>query len=259
MFAPQAITSDNASQATKLLKGLIPAWSELNALLVGYNPETGQNIWGQGTLPETAQAGWLKILNEAQHFANFVNSDIFKNPPRRAINYSNTTSDLGQVQQGLDFVTLAKSYLAPAMSRKLTWAQALPAGTYIPRTIENLKINASSIEKYAGLLYPAYEAGGSTAAYELKNDALTKTMNRLDQSNDWNYANYQSFFDQATVVLNKINTTKDINTVAVDTQKMRDKAVAIAMGTPTSKADPRFLGFYKKFYQSTFGPIEEVK
>ena len=259
MFAPQAITSDNASQATKLLKGLIPAWSELNALLVGYNPETGQNVWGQGTLPETAQAGWLKILNEAQHFANFVNSDIFKNPPRRAINYSNTTSDLGQVQQGLDFVTLAKSYLAPAISRKLTWAQALPAGTYIPRTIENLKINASSIEKYAGLLYPAYEAGGSTAAYELKNDALTKTMNRLDQSNDWNYANYQSFFDQATVVLNKINTTKDINTVAADTQKMRDKAVAIAMGTPTSKADPRFLGFYKKFYQSTFGPIEEVK
>jgi len=47
--------------------------------------------------------------------------------------------------------------------------------------------------------------------------------------------------------------------VAADTQKMRDKAVAIAMGTPTSKADPRFLGFYKKFYQSTFGPIEEVK
>jgi hypothetical protein len=262
MFAPQAITLDNSSQAAKLLKSLIPAWNELNTLLIGgYNPETGKYDVRQGTLENTVQAGLLETLNLGQHFANIINEN-FGGAPRRGLNYTNTTGDLAQVQQGLDFVNLAKSYLAPAIQRKMTWTQALPAGTYIPDVIANQKVSSASIEQYASILYPAYSGSGLSAAYGAKQDALKTLLNKMNQSNDWNYSNYKSFFDQAVVVENKLTRDKDPNAIANLTQQMRDKAVAIAMGTPSLpdyKGDKRFLAFYKKYYQSTFGPIEEAK
>lgn len=251
MFGPQAVTPQNAGDMATLMKQLIPAWSELNGLLWGRNQQTGASQFGLGTLPETLRAGGYELMNLGQHFADYVSGQ-----KRDIADFKETMDIAGQQSAGFDFVTSAKSILAQHVLAGNSWdsipgAPAVLAGD-AAAGIAPQKINTSSIEQYAHILYPAYVPGASVSAGLAKAQQAKDIINSMRNDQTFGPA-YRSFYDQAEYVVGVLRKSKDYATIADLSNQIRQKAVILA------EYDPRFLNFYKKFYASSLGPIEMVK
>jgi hypothetical protein len=190
-------------------------------------------------------------MNLGQHFADYVSGQ------KRDITGFKETMDLaGQQSAGFDFVTAAKSILAQHVLAGDSWdsipgAPAVLAGD-AAAGIAPQKINTSSIEQYAHILYPAYVPGASVSAGLAKAQQAKDIINSMRDDKTFGPA-YRSFYDQAEYVIGVLRKSKDYATIADLSNQIRQKAVILA------EYDPRFLNFYKKFYASSLGPIEMVK
>jgi hypothetical protein len=249
MFGPQAVTPENSGSMATLLKQLIPAWSELNKLLWGRNQQTGASQFGLGTLPETLRAGAYELMNNAQHF-----SDDIAGKHRDITGYKETMDIAGQQSAGFDFVTSAKAILAPNILAGQSWDSIPGAPAILAGDADNppQKINSTTIEQYAHLLYPKYVPGASVSAGLAKAQQAKDFINSMRDDKTFGSA-YRSFYDQAEYVVGVLRKSKDYATIADLSNQIRQKAVILA------EYDPRFLNFYKKFYASSLGPIEMVK
>jgi hypothetical protein len=243
MFGPQAVTPQNAASMSTLLKQLIPAWSEINSLLWGRNAQTGESQFGQGALPGTLRAGWYELKNKGQHFA-----DDIAGRHRDITGYQETMVPTAQQQAGMDFVTSAKGVLAGHILAGDTW-DSIPNA---PADLLGQKINTTSIEQYANILYPAYIPGASVSKGLAKASEVRNIISSMKGDSTY-YDAYKSFYDQAEYVLAILKRSKDYAKISDLSEQMRTKAVFMA------EHDPRFINFYNKFYASALGPIEKVK
>ena len=250
MFGPQAVTPTSAPNMNTLLKQLIPAWSELNGILWGRNPQSGQSRFGYGTLPETLRSGLYELMNRAEHVGNVVAQQH-----RSLTDYTETMDATAQQQAGMDFVTSAKSILAPNIAAGMTWDQIpnAPADLAAPDANGNpQKVNSTTIQTWAHELYPAYIPGGSVTAALAKQTAAKDFMRSMRNDKTFGAA-YSYFYQQANSAISIINKSSDMSVIAQEGDKIRQMAVTMA------EYDPRFLSFYKKFFASALGPIEEIK
>ena len=243
MFGPQAVTPQNAASTSTLMKQLIPAWSELNSLLWGRNAQTGASEFGKGTVPSTVLSGWWELKNKAQHFA-----DDISGKHRVITGYQETMVPAAQQQAGMDFVTSAKGVLGGHILAGDTW-DSIPNA---PQDLLGQKINTTTIEQYAHMLYPEYAPGASVSAGLAKAQKVKDVISSMKGDTTY-YDAYKSFYDQAEYVLGVLSKSHDYAKIADLSDQMRTKAVFMA------EHDPRFINFYNKYYASSLGPIEKVK
>ena len=236
IFSPQSITPINGAKALNTWKNAIPAISELNTLLFNYQASTGKADF-KGSIPETAQTGYWAARNAEQHLQSLITG-------HKALPDHTTLTSQAQVQAGLEIVNQLKVQLANVIGKNVKW----PDDPLVPKVIRGQVINATSIGSYAQSMYPAYDPSiGTGLALARQRDAVNY-VNNLQGT--YRYEAYNAFQNIAVKAVRKLNTTRDPESIKTIVQPLRAAAVNIA------EQDPRFALFYKKYYQSAFGPIE---
>ena len=236
LFGPQRIAPANAAEAVRQVGALIPALGELNTIL--FSPQVSTNTATfQGTGVETGKVAFWALKNLEQHAVDFVSG-------HKRDYYQPMMTDQAQVQEGAKFVTASKAQLANAITSGGVW----PQSSSVPQILWGKKINSSSINTLAHAIYPAYD---TTKALNI---ALNKNQQAADYvsllQGTFRFDAYNSFRNDADSVIQKLHKTNNPSDIQSAVNPLRNYAIVLA------EKDSQFAKFYKKFYESSLGPIE---
>ena len=248
LFKPNVIKPSDATKAVTTIKNLVPILSEFNSLFLapraGYVAGVGDFF--RGSAVEQGKISWWAMQDLAQHAKDFIHSQTRPT-------YQTTLSDQEQLQSGIDLVSSWKTQLAKAIANKVTWPDdpSLPS-IVRPKTVGGVKIpvviSSQSIQEYAHAKYPAYTVDAGAGMAMIKSAQAQQYVANLRGTFRYEaYAGFQVVADKALTTLRSSSNPK-VDLAAVNA--MRPWAVNLY------EQDPKFIDFYKKYYESSFGPLE---
>jgi hypothetical protein len=243
LFSPQQITPNNAGAALKAWTSAVPALSELNSVLFGYNPKT--NTMVGGSLPQTATAGFWAANNSYKDFLSlFTNKEYAMHT---------TLTPSAQILAAQDAIASLKVQ-AQANGWYNNSAYSWPnTNEFQALKIAGKKYDATTIGKYVSSFYPAYDPSKAYAISTEKARQEDNYINSLQGDPIGRYEAYNQFRTLADAAVTKINRASDPTVINNVIKPLREIAINIA------EQDPKFVKFYRTFYQSKLGPIEELK
>ncbi len=240
MVAPQPVTNMNAAKAAV---ALIPAYRDLANILIGNDPNGKKaTYWGGEALSTGKELGWIisnAVHNQNPSHAPFVPQDHL--PPNAQISKAwNLRSQL--------LTGLTKALDVNRHGGDIKWPDSLPDG------IKNQKINTSSINALINHIYPAWDNAKLVSAPAIRDAEIFRQRAYFDKTNPSWTVIFDGFIKASNSVQGQISKDSiDTAKLAQDTAALRTIAIAL------SKKEPSFYNFYRKFYQTKYGPLEMMK
>lgn len=240
MVVPQPVTNMNAAKAAV---ALIPSYRDLANILIGNDPNGKKDTYWGGELLSTAkELKWIianAIHNQNPDHAPFVSQDHL--PPAAQI--SKAWDLRSQLLTGL-----TKALDVNRHGGDIKWPDNLPGG------IAGQKINTASIGALINHIYPAWDNAKLAESAAVKNAEVFRERAIIQKNNPQWAIIFNGFIKASDSVQGQISKDSiDTAKLAQDTATLRTIAIAL------SKKEPSFYNFYRKNYQTKYGPLEMMK
>lgn len=238
IMSPKPITTMASAKAAL---ALIPAMRDLNKIVLGIDPN-GKKPWNPGgELKDTANMVRWEVGRGMSWLRGDAPPDNWRS--RTELSYDN------QMTAAWDLRSQLLTKLAPALEANRQGADYLWPNT-LPDSVKGTKISAETISQLVHHVYPKWDPSLITQYVEQRRTASYAERASLEQVAPTYVGMYELWLQKADSITSLISHQAiDTKTLAQYTSIMRSYAAQLAA------QDPTFAAFYKKYYQSKFGPL----
>lgn len=249
-LAPRAISDGKGASA---VMNLIPAFRELNDLFFGVDPYGKKPTQPGGQVGATAKMTAWEIGNKTVQVMNFLRGKGFKsNTEGNPFTPQTHKTFAEQQDEGWNFrtlmVTAYSDYLkANELGHEYVFPDSIPDAT----GLRGKKVTKANIDTIVNYVYPQWDKNQGVTSVLKRNATSDVIRGHLTTVHPDLIPYYDMFIKNANSISGKLSKPEYTTAnMASDTQVMRQSAIYL------SYFDRNFYDFYKKYYQSKFGPLE---
>jgi hypothetical protein len=234
MTSPQPITSKASAQA---VAALIPAYRDLANIVLGIDPNGKKPTeWG-GELLSTAKQGLWEIGNALHRGAqaDWAVQDHLNYTAQQNAGWNLRSQLMTKVASVLEANRKGGNY---------AWPDSVPR-------VGGQKVSTSTINDLINHVYPKWDSAQILIAVANQKAAISKQREEIQST----APAYLPFYDKLVTYSDQLQSliskdSIDTTTLASAMDAFRKAAVELSL------QDKSFAAFYKKYYQSKYGPLE---
>jgi len=234
MTSPQPITSKASAQA---VAALIPAYRDLANIVLGIDPNGKKPTeWG-GELLSTAKQGLWEIGNALHRGAqaDWAVQDHLNYTAQQNAGWNLRSQLMTKVASVLEANRKGGNY---------AWPDSVPR-------VGGQKVSTSTINDLVNHVYPKWDSAQILIAVANQKAAISKQREEIQST----APAYLPFYDKLVTYNDQLQSL--ISKDSIDTTTLASAMDAFRRATvELSLQDKSFAAFYKKYYQSKYGPLE---
>ena len=250
LFSPKVVQGSKSTEAVKALVGALPMFKEANQLFGGVDLSGKSPNNPGGDFGTTVGTSIWYINSKFNSFLTHSPDDIFR--PHGEQPYK------VQVNNAFNLESQLVSHYASDLKANHSggdwhFPDNMP---YVGRVADlpAQKITMDAIKTIVQSVYPAWDKNKGLQIVSVAKDRAALLQRDIALKNPDLLPDYKWFVKNSEFVVKELQADKiDIEKLAGETQQLRNKAVELSV------LDRDFAAFYKKYYQSKFGPLEAIR